>query len=276
MAVHLGSSSEWRQILQSTTVVVADFYADWCGPCKMIAPTFESLATKYTKPKRIAFVKINVDNQRDVASQYGVRAMPTFMIFKNGSAIETIQGANPPALTAAVEKAVKLAGPTTTAGFSAPGRTLGAGGSSRQLQRPLKWDLNNFLNAIINFIGLYLVSLFSVSNYYFSHDPYPPLPSTGSPLRPFSLTRTRPPRTRSTTSTTLLPLRPPQEGLLRVQAQERRKQLQRRPSGRWRTWVTIRCIRVEHNTGGTQARRYGIKWAANYFFSSGLVFFAVV
>ncbi|ROW16474.1 hypothetical protein VPNG_02902 [Cytospora leucostoma] len=165
MAVHVGSSSEWQQLLQ-TTIVVADFYADWCGPCKMIAPTFESLAAKHTKPKRIAFAKINVDNQRDVASRHGVKAMPTFIIFKNGSAIETIQGANPPALTAAVEKAVKLAGPTAGAGFSAPGRTLGAGGQQRQsLQRPLKWDLNNFLNAIINFIGLYFVSLFSLDPY---------------------------------------------------------------------------------------------------------------
>ncbi|CAN8100544.1 unnamed protein product [Discula destructiva] len=131
----------------------------------MIAPTFESLATKFSKPKRIAFAKIDVDKLRDVASQYGVRAMPTFMIFKNGSPIETIQGANPPKLTQAVENAVKMAGPVATAGFSAPGRTLGgpgAGGQRQSLRRPIKWDLNNFINAIIGFFGLYSVSLFSV------------------------------------------------------------------------------------------------------------------
>lgn len=162
MSVYVESSSEWRQILQ-TTIVVADFYADWCGPCKVIAPTFEGLAVKYTKPKRIAFAKINVDKLSDIASQYGVRAMPTFMIFKNGSAIKTIQGANPQALSAAVDDAVKLAGPTAEAGFKTPGRTLGGSGQPRRsLQRPLNWDLNNFLNAIINFIGLYFVSLFSV------------------------------------------------------------------------------------------------------------------
>lgn len=141
-------------------------HADWCGPCKMIAPTFESLATKFSKPKRITFAKINVDNQKEIASQYGVRAMPTFIIFKNGSTIDTIQGANPPALTAAVEKAVKLAGPAAGGGFSVPGRTLGGSGpaqSRESLRRPIKWDLNNFLNVIINFFGLYLVSLFSVS-----------------------------------------------------------------------------------------------------------------
>ncbi|KAG8167088.1 hypothetical protein KVR01_002777 [Diaporthe batatas] len=190
MAVHVGSSSEWRQILQSS-IVVADFYADWCGPCKMIAPTFESLATKFSKPKRIVFAKVDVDNQKEIASQYGVRAMPTFMIFKNGQAIDTIQGANPPALTAAVEKAVKLAGPTAGAGFSAPGRTLGASGSASQsrasLRRPIKWDLNNFLNAIINFFGLYLVSLLSFDPYkaaegsrYNIHNPVAPATTPSS------------------------------------------------------------------------------------------------
>ncbi|KAJ0123008.1 37s ribosomal protein rsm22 [Diaporthe amygdali] len=184
MAVHVGSSSEWRQILQST-IVVADFHADWCGPCKAIAPTFESLATKFSKPKRITFAKINVDNQREIASQYGVRAMPTFMIFKNGSAIETLQGPSPPALTAAIEKAVKLAGPAAGGGFSVPGRTLGgsgpAGQSRQSLRRPIKWDLNNFLNAIINFFGLYLVSLFTFDPYkaaeaskYNVHNPVAP------------------------------------------------------------------------------------------------------
>ncbi|POS75311.1 thioredoxin [Diaporthe helianthi] len=190
MAVHVGSSSEWRQILQST-IVVADFYADWCGPCKVIAPTFESLATKFSKPKRITFAKVNVDKQKEIASQYGVRAMPTFMIFKNGQAIETIQGAKPPALTAAVEKAVKLAGPTSGAGFSAPGRTLGGSGPATQsrvsLRRPFKWDLNNFLNAILNFFGLYLVSLFSFDPYkaaessrYNVHNPVAPATTSSS------------------------------------------------------------------------------------------------
>lgn len=159
---HAHPPEHFRSLTRSLIV-----YADWCGPCKMIAPTFESLATKYTKPKRIAFAKIDADKLRDVASQYGVRAMPTFVIFKNGSAIETIQGANPPKLTQAVESAVKLAGPVANAGFSAPGRTLGgpsAGGQRQSLRRPIKWDLRNFINAIIGFFGLYFVSLFSVSS----------------------------------------------------------------------------------------------------------------
>ncbi len=61
----------------------------------MIAPTFESLSTKYSKPNKITFCKVDVDKQQEIASQYGVRAMPTFLILHNGSVIQTIQGANP-------------------------------------------------------------------------------------------------------------------------------------------------------------------------------------
>jgi thioredoxin 1 len=144
-------------------------YADWCGPCKMIAPTFESLSTKYSKPGKITFAKVNVDNQQDVAQQYGVRAMPTFLVLHNGSVISTIQGANPPALTAAVEKAVKLAGAGGGPSFGTAGQRLGGtgvagvGGRTTSVARPIAWDLNNFINALIMFIGLYFVSLFSVS-----------------------------------------------------------------------------------------------------------------
>jgi thioredoxin 1 len=144
----------------------------------VIAPTYESLATKYAKPGKIAFCKINVDNQRDVSSAHGVSAMPTFMVFHNGKVINTIKGANPPALTSAVEQAVKLAGPGGPPGavFGTPGRTLGgpgvgpraAGGS---VARPLRWDLNNLINVIIVFFGLYFVSLFSVRS---SHHPSQP------------------------------------------------------------------------------------------------------
>lgn len=135
----------------------------------MIAPTFESLATKYSKPKKITFCKVNVDNQREVAQQYGVRAMPTFLVFHNGSVVNTIQGANPPALTAAVEKAVKLAGPGGGSSFSSPGQRLGGSGlgsssrGSRSLSLPRRWNLNKFIDAVITFFGLYFISLFSVS-----------------------------------------------------------------------------------------------------------------
>jgi thiol-disulfide isomerase/thioredoxin len=138
----------------------------------MIAPTFESLSTKYSKPKKITFAKVDVDRQQDVASMYSVSAMPTFLILHNGAVVNRISGASPPALTAAVEKAVKLAGSAAAgAGFGTQGRTLGgtaasaypSGRGGTSLARPLKWDLKNFINALIAIIGLYFVSLFSVS-----------------------------------------------------------------------------------------------------------------
>jgi thioredoxin 1 len=138
----------------------------------MIAPVFESLATKYSKPRKITFCKINVDNQQTIAQSHGVSAMPTFLVFKSGSVIETIKGANPPALTAAVEKAIKMTGAAAPgASFAAPGRTLGSAGS-RSLQRPgygglgsrlWRFSPSSFANALLTFFGLYFVSLFSVS-----------------------------------------------------------------------------------------------------------------
>lgn len=138
----------------------------------MIAPHFESLANKYAKPRKIAFVKVNVDNQGEVAQQYGVRAMPTFLILHNGSVIKTIQGANPPALTSAVEAAIKLAGPGAVGGssFSSGGQRLGGTpvggqrvGSGQRVARPISWDINQWVNAVLSFLGLYFVSLLSVS-----------------------------------------------------------------------------------------------------------------
>jgi hypothetical protein len=90
--------------------------------------------------------------------------MPTFLIFRSGSVIQTLRGADPRGLTTAVENAVKLAGATKSA-YSTPGHTLG-GPSARpaqSLRMPLSWSLNGFLNALITFFGLYFISLFSVS-----------------------------------------------------------------------------------------------------------------
>ncbi|OIW31196.1 hypothetical protein CONLIGDRAFT_660982 [Coniochaeta ligniaria NRRL 30616] len=167
--VHITSQAQWRQILSTSTVVIADFYADWCGPCKMIAPTFESLSTKYSKPKKITFCKVDVDNQQSVAQMYSVRAMPTFLVLHNGAVVQTVQGANPPALAAAVEKGVKLAGAAAGPAFGTGGQRLGgsgvAPGAGRSLGRPIAWDLRKLVDAIVTFFGLYFVSLFSFDPY---------------------------------------------------------------------------------------------------------------
>jgi thioredoxin 1 len=93
-------------------------------------------------------------------------SMPTFIVFRSGSVIQTLRGADPRALTSAVENAVKFAGPAKPT-FSTVGHTLG-GPSARprpSMQQPWAWKFNlwGFLMAIYNFIGLYLISLFSVS-----------------------------------------------------------------------------------------------------------------
>ncbi|KAK2629767.1 hypothetical protein QTJ16_000587 [Diplocarpon rosae] len=164
--VSIGSSAEFSKLLSSSTIVVADFYADWCGPCKAIAPTYESLATKHSKPNRVTFTKVNVDNQQEIAQKYGLtesNSMPTFMIFRSGSIINTIRGADTRGLTTAIESAVKLAGPAAPA-YSSVGRTLGGAPSPRaSSSRP--FNFKGIIDAVIGFLGLYLISLFSFDAY---------------------------------------------------------------------------------------------------------------
>jgi len=161
--VSIGSTAEWQSLLDSTTVVIADFYADWCGPCKQIAPHFERLAKEHSRPKKVAFAKVNVDSQSTIARTQGVAAMPTFKIFHNGACVETIKGANPSALTEAISKAVSLANtPGGNAGeiFKTPGRTLGGGQTAGG-----GIDFGKLINIVIMFVGLYFVSLLSFDGY---------------------------------------------------------------------------------------------------------------
>lgn len=88
--------------------------------------------------------------------------MPTFLIFKSGSVITTIQGADPRKLTSAIENAVKLAG-AAPATYSTPGRTLGGTAPRQSLQRP--FNFMGFVDAVVAFLGLYLYSLFSIDAY---------------------------------------------------------------------------------------------------------------
>ncbi|KAL6697530.1 P-loop containing nucleoside triphosphate hydrolase protein [Trichoderma pleuroticola] len=146
--INIGSDGEWQSLLSGTTVVVADFYADWCGPCKMIAPHFERLAKEHSRPNKVAFAKVNVDNQANIARTNGVTAMPTFKIFHNGTAVETIRGANPSALTEAITKAVSLSdGGKVEDVFKTPGRTLGGDGPIPGQGR--HWSVTLLLNIVM-------------------------------------------------------------------------------------------------------------------------------
>ena len=78
-------------VLQSAEPVVVDFWAPWCGPCKMIAPALEEIAGEMAGKIKIA--KVNVDENQEIAAQYGIRSIPTLMIFKDGKLAATKVGA---------------------------------------------------------------------------------------------------------------------------------------------------------------------------------------
>jgi thioredoxin 1 len=86
----LTEESFTQEVLEASVPVLVDFWAEWCGPCKMIAPVIEELAGDYDG--RVKFGKVNVDEQQNLAAQYGIRAVPTLLIFKTGSVVEQVVG----------------------------------------------------------------------------------------------------------------------------------------------------------------------------------------
>lgn len=93
------SLSEFEQVLSSNKYVFVDFYADWCGPCRMISPIIENLSRANG---HIVFVKINVDHAQELTRKYSVSAMPTFMAFTDGVKTKEIVGADKSGVEAAV------------------------------------------------------------------------------------------------------------------------------------------------------------------------------
>ncbi len=79
------------EVLQSTTPVLVDYWAEWCGPCKMIAPILEDVSKEYSGKLKVA--KLNIDENQETPAKYGIRGIPTLMLFKNGNIEATKVGA---------------------------------------------------------------------------------------------------------------------------------------------------------------------------------------
>ncbi len=93
--VEVNDSNFDQMVLQSKTPVLVDFWAAWCGPCRMVAPLVEELAGEYEG--KVTMVKLNVDENPQIASQYGIMSIPTLSIFKDGAPVSNIVGFRPKA-----------------------------------------------------------------------------------------------------------------------------------------------------------------------------------
>jgi len=88
---HISDDSFEQDVLQSSAPVLVDYWAEWCGPCKMIAPNLDEVAGSYQGKLQVA--KMNVDENREIPGKFGIRGIPTLMIFKNGQLAATKVGA---------------------------------------------------------------------------------------------------------------------------------------------------------------------------------------
>jgi thioredoxin 1 len=89
--IHLSDNGFEQDVLQSTIPVLVDYWAEWCGPCKMIAPILDEISKEYAGRLKVA--KLNIDDNQQTPPKYGIRGIPTLMLFKNGNVEATKVGA---------------------------------------------------------------------------------------------------------------------------------------------------------------------------------------
>ncbi|MBW7869776.1 MAG: thioredoxin [Flavobacteriia bacterium] len=93
MALEVTDSTFAKEVLESGKPAMVDFWATWCGPCRMVAPTVEELSNEYGE--QVVIAKVDVDNNQEVAAEFGIRNIPTLLFFKDGKVVDKVVGVAP-------------------------------------------------------------------------------------------------------------------------------------------------------------------------------------
>ncbi|KAG7099642.1 hypothetical protein E1B28_001468 [Marasmius oreades] len=160
---HVNSVSQLNGVLSKSKdkLSVIDFHATWCGPCHAIAPVFESLSKQYNN---VNFLKCDVDAAKDVAQQYRVSAMPTFIFLKGDTKVDQVRGANRTALEDALRRHSSGSSGSTTA-FSGRGQTLGGGPAPPDVAGEVQAGVNGLLGTFNNLSPQQKVLIYLLGGY---------------------------------------------------------------------------------------------------------------
>jgi len=93
MSIKITTDNFEKEVINSDSPILVDFWAQWCGPCRVVAPVLEEISNQYADKFRVA--KVNVDENPELASKYGIRSIPTMILFKDGKQIDSFTGALP-------------------------------------------------------------------------------------------------------------------------------------------------------------------------------------